>query len=242
MNLFGHPHGGRHFVWGLVLLAGGLLGGAQSTSVERFDTTGMPRRATNFAEQQILEMIGSHKRGDMADAARIQLKLGRYFADKGDESRATAAFQRAAAAEETEHALPTAAESAAPPPSRRPSSPVPASSGTGVAGGYFGYDGRTLHTWDFSHDGSFLHPWIASGSGSTVRNSERGRFQVVSDRLELVIGSTASSFVTPATGGRSTQAGGTADASTATRRLRIEFIKSDNSIVLDVVKLKPKSW
>jgi hypothetical protein len=154
----------------------------------------MPRRATNFAEQQILEMIGSHKRGDMADATRIQLKLGRYYADKGDESRSTAAFQRAAAAEQTDRALPTTADSTAPPPSRRLSSPVPAPSGSGFAGGYFGYYGRTLHTWDFSPDGSFPHTWIASGSGTTVRNSQRGRFQVVSDRLELVIGSTASAL------------------------------------------------
>lgn len=85
----------------LALLFGAYsLFAVQSRRAERFDTSGMPRRPTNFIEQQISEMIASHKWGDLQDAARIQRKLGRYYADKGDEQRATAAFLAAAAAEQ----------------------------------------------------------------------------------------------------------------------------------------------
>jgi hypothetical protein len=114
----------------LVLLTGVLPLVALASQAEVFDTSGMPRRPTNFIEQQLLEMIGSHTAGDLTDAARIQRKLGRYYTDKGDESRATIAFQRAAKAEEaaTEKTTPsawTAAEvdmAPTPPPSLGPDS------------------------------------------------------------------------------------------------------------------------
>jgi hypothetical protein len=239
----------NHFVWVLVLLAGALPV-ALANQAEVFDTSGMPRRPTNFIEQQLFEMIGSHTPGDLTDAARIQRKLGRYYADKGDEARATTAFQRAAKAEQpmTEQNPPPAgatAEEVVPPPP--PPGLGAGSSATGGAtsafsGNYFGSDGRTLHTWDFARDGSFLHTWIVSGAGTSVRNSERGKFALVGHSLELVIGSSASGFVTPGFGARTTVVGGGADASTETRRLKIDFLKSENSIMLDGVKLKPKSW
>jgi hypothetical protein len=198
----------------------------QSRLAEDFDTSGMPRRPTNFIEQQISEMIASRTWGDLEDAARIQRKLSRYYADRGDERRSTAAFLAAAAAEQ-----PAKKQSdQAPPPPTRPS----------LTGNYFGYEGRTLHTWDFNINGTYLHTWIAAGAASSVRNSERGAFAVFGDELELRPASAAGGFVTPGTGGRSTVVGGSEDSGSPRRRLK--FIRSESGILLDGMKLKPKSW
>lgn len=221
----------------------------QSNRAERFDTSGMPRRPTTFVEQQILEMIATHMWGDLTDAARIQRKLGRYYADKGDEKRATAAFLAAAAAERASGSNPEAGVStdaekqrATPPAPSALERATPSSDRPGPAftGNYFGYDGRTLHTWEFRADGTFLHSWIVSGPGTSVRNSERGVFRVSGDVLELGIASAASGFVTPGVGGRSTVAGGGAEERGEVRR--VKFAKSVDGVVLDGVKLKPKNW
>jgi hypothetical protein len=203
----------------------------QAPRPERFDTSGMPRRPTNFVEQQISEMIASHKWGDLQDAARIQRKLGRYYADRGDEQRATTAFLAAAAAERpgTDQTVP-----------EKGAAHVPATPAPELKGGYYGYAGKTLHIWEFNSDGTFLHTWIGSGAGASVRNSERGSFRVRGEELELNLSSAAAGFVTPGVGNRTTLAGGAQDKRTDVCRLK--FVRSEDGIVLDGLKLKPKGW
>lgn len=212
----------------------------QAHSSEIFDTSGMPRRPTTFLEQQIFKSIASHPKGDLRDAARIQGKIGKYYADKGDEERARAAFLLASAAEETTESperLRPAPE--APPSSKEPPSRPVAS---GFSGNYYGYEGRTLHTWEFADDGALLHTWIVSGAGTSVRNSERASFVVKGDTLELRVKSAAGGFVTPGVGGRSAISGGGAEAVSELRRMRLQILKAENAIVLDGVRLKRRSW
>jgi hypothetical protein len=211
--------------------------GAQTTDPESFDTSGMPRRPTTFVEQQLFEMLGTHHFGDLADAARIQRKLGRYYTDNRDERRANVAFLRAAAAERE------LGNGSAPDVQRHGVSPVLEPPGPSrFAGKYFGYAGRTLHTWEFYADGTFLHTWIASGANTSVRNSERGAFRLAGRTLELRPTSSATAFVTPGVGGRSTLAGGGNGASAEVRRLEIQILGQEDGIILDGQKLRPKSW
>src|SRR5437867_12581700 len=51
---------------------------------ELFDLSGIPNPPASFAAQQIHEMVAGHKRGDLADAARIQQKLAAYYRDKNE--------------------------------------------------------------------------------------------------------------------------------------------------------------
>jgi hypothetical protein len=214
---------------------------AQVNRAESFDTSGMPPRATNFAEQLILDLIGHHESGDLVDAGRIQQKLGRYYADKGDEKRANAAFLAAASAEQTRQPTPPPADTRTVTGSQasRPPS-TPAATKPAFTGNYYGMDGRTLHTWEFHSDATFLHTWISSGAGTNVRNSERGSFRLVGDTVELRLSSTATGFTTPGVGGRTTAVGGGDGRSTETRNVSIRF--ADPNLVLDGVPLKPKSW
>jgi hypothetical protein len=231
----------------LVAIAGFGLLAADLSRVESFDTSGMPRRPTMFLEQQILDLIGSHQAGDLADAARIQGKLGRYYAEKGDEKRSQAAFMLAAAAKDeleghtvsTDEPPVSAKPVAAPAPEAVPS---PDHHSAQLTGNYFGFEGRLLHTWEFNKNGTFLHTRITSGSGTSVRNSERGHFRLSGDTLELAIASAASGFATPSAGGKGALLGGSNESTAEVRKLRIEFLKVDKSIVLDGIKLKPKSW
>ncbi len=217
----------------LAAVAGGILA-AQVYDPERFDTAGMPRRPSAFVEQQILDMIKWHRPGDLADAARIQQKLGRYYADKGDEIRANQALQRAVQPGPPSAGPEKPAASSSPPPQSRVSA-------SKLAGNYYGYEGRTLHTWDFQASGTFLHTWMVSGAGTSIRNSERGEFHLDGDFLALKINSGATAFATPGVGGRSTQLGGEADWAQSNRRLRIRWLK-EGAMVLDGIELKLKSW
>ncbi len=70
---------------------------AQS-GVENFDLTGLPPKATNFAEQHLMDMINHHKAGDIGDAAVIQRTLAQYYRQKGDAARARVADERAGSA------------------------------------------------------------------------------------------------------------------------------------------------
>jgi hypothetical protein len=126
---------------------------------------------------------------------------------------------------------------------RRPINPSPhGTQASGLAGNYYGYDGRTLHTWEFHGDGTFLHTWIASGAGTRVRNSERGGFRVQGDSLELRLTSSATGFTTPGTGGNSTLVGGNAETASQIRHLKIQFDTAGKPAVLEGIQLKPKSW
>ena len=223
----------------LMVLFACLAAGSEVHRSEIFDTSGMPAKATTFLEQQIFEMIASHPKGDLADAARVQGKLGKYYADKGDQTRSLAAFRLAAAAQAAESTANRPAEvtAAIEPAQSEPSQP--AGKG-GLSGNYFGYEGRLLHTWEFSGSGSFLHTWIAAGSGTSVRNSERGSFVLSGETLELRVRSSAGGYITPGAGGRTAIIGGGSETASEIRRIRC--IKDETGLVLDGVKLKPRSW
>src|SRR5438552_954263 len=193
---------------------------------ELFDLSGIPDPPASFAEQQILEMVAGHKRGDLADAARIQRKLAAYYRDKRDlgrsegaEARARAASSSPAEQEAATLACPTPssrvyADAAAPKcgtpgnygdpdggpgqekaarlaqnrpfSSRVPETPAP-NREPAFSGRYYGYEGRTLHTWNFNPDGTFLHTSIAAGVGTSVRSSEKGTFRMSDEYLELTL-------------------------------------------------------
>ena len=226
----------------VLLLAGASLSpGSQSSRVERFDTSGLPERATNFLEQQIFEMIGSHRPGDLTGATAIQRKLGRYYTEKGDQVRAAAALRLADEAEAPPQTRAPERKSQGNAPASHPAPPRDPA-GSRFSGNYFGYEGRTLHTRDFHDDGTFLHTWIVSGAGTSVRNSERGWFRIHGETLEIALTSSASGFVTPGVGGRTTQAGGNAQTASQTRRLKVQMDQSGILFVLDGIPMKPKSW
>lgn len=236
----------QRFARSLVFLALVCMAGEQASAPEHFDISGMPSQPSTFAEQQIHEMIRAYSRGNLAEAARIQRKLGRYYADKGDQKRAAAAYARADAAEEAlrrRTSLPLAQEHSLSSPSTSTEIGSPAAAGSQLlSGNYYGYAHGALHTWDFSGDGTFLHTWIASSSGSTIRNSERGRFRVAGSTLELTIQSAAGGYATEGVGGRTIAIGGGSASATEVRRLPVRFLPAEKAIVLDGIKLKPKSW
>src|SRR5438552_16675985 len=117
-------------------------------------------------------------------------------------------------------------------PSRKPA----------FSGRYYGYEGRTLHTWDFNPDGTFRHTSIAVGVGTSVRASEKGAFRMLGQFLELALASGATGFTAPAVGGRGAVVGGAADRMAEVRRLRIEFQSPGQGILLDGISMKVKSW
>lgn len=229
-----------HLAAAVVLIGCGLYA-FQPHASEFFDTSGMPRHATTFVEQQIVALIAGHKPGNLADAAFIQRKLGKYYADQGDEARAERAFILAANADDA--LMPHSGDPE--PRAARPDGVAmtrtdPPQTGK-LPGSYYGYEGRTLHTWDFSADGTFLHTWIAAGAGTAVRNSERGRYALSGNTVDLTIGSAASAFTTPGVGGRSTLVGGDANASAEKRRLALRFAP-DGTLILGGIALNHKSW
>jgi hypothetical protein len=116
------------------------------------------------------------------------------------------------------------------------------SGGSRLTGNYFGFDGKTLHTWEFHADGTFLHTWMASGSGTSVRSSEKGAFRLSGDRLQIQVTSLAGGFSTPGVGGRSSLSGGGAEASSEVRNLTFHWTAVDQSMMLDGIVLKLKSW
>jgi hypothetical protein len=258
----------------LALAARSTLAAAPGGEYEQFDLTGLPEMPTSFLEQQIRARVADHRPGDEEDAAVIQRKLARAYQEKGDLDRAGIAGRRAgsaggssalplavardpAAALSPSDAAPPAASissvhEVAPAAGAIPALPPAAVATPAVAsqradafhGRFYGTIERTLHTWDFSRDGTFLHTTIASGAGTSVRNSERGRFRLEGDALVLEVESTAGGFVTPAVGARTAQIGASSGASASTRRLTLTKVGPDASggIVLAGARLRPKNW
>ncbi len=172
----------RHLVFALTLCCGWAV--AQGPDFERFDTTGL-----DDSGRDLSRMVGSHRRGDVAGAVRIQRRLAAYYRAKGDTERARAAEQRAAAApnyglaplpagqvkEADSLDIPsyqpdTPAEAGKPPkpappdeprgPDAAPPQPAPPPAETAVPPGrYFVLRGQTMHTWEFRPDGTFEHGW-----------------------------------------------------------------------------------
>jgi hypothetical protein len=119
----------------------------------------------------------------------------------------------------------------------------PSPSASRFSGKYFGFEGRTLHTWEFYESGTFLHTTVASGAGTSVRSSERGRYRLLGDTLELKFTSSASGFVTLGIGHNNTILGGDGEGGNSeTRKLKVQITTAEKGIILDGIKLKPKSW
>jgi hypothetical protein len=124
---------------------------------------------------------------------------------------------------------------------RAASAASPASARPGLTGSYYGMVNRTLHTWEFTAAGAFLHQTAIKGAGTSVRTSERGRYEIVKDEVVLHVERSASGYATPGVGGRSTQVGGGAEAKSEMRRLSLQR-RPGGEVVLDGVRLKPKTW
>lgn len=84
-----------HWRWFPAVLLLATLAFTQTNPVENFDLTGLPAKATNFAEQHLMNMIERHKPGDTEDATVIQQQLAQYYRQKGDTARARVADERA---------------------------------------------------------------------------------------------------------------------------------------------------
>ena len=117
----------------------------------------------------------------------------------------------------------------------------PPRSAPALTGRWFGMDGRMLHTWEFTVDGAFLHQTAVSGAGTSLRTSERGRYQHEHDEVVLRVERNASGFATPGVGGRTVQLGGGAGAAPEVRRLALRRAPG-GAVLLGGVRLKPKSW
>jgi hypothetical protein len=116
---------------------------------------------------------------------------------------------------------------------------------TPLTGKFFGYEGKTLHTWEFNADGSFLHTVVADGSGSE-KHSENGQFILSGDSLALTIQSEAGVYSaaesTPSAG--LVMGGGPPKGKK--RKVLMTFklagAQPADGIVVDGVALKPKTW
>lgn len=213
---------------------------ARDQSWRQFDLSGLPARPTTFEEQSLLESARSPAAADRRQAARIQRALASYYRAHGDAERSRVAEARAAAAEQEQMELPRLRRAAAKkPPRARLAAPAGRS---GFSGRFYGMSGRTLNTWDFNPDGTFYHATIASGAGTSVRNSERGSFEVHGAWMILRVQNTAGGFVTPGAG-RSVQLGGAAASSASLRRLSLRKLPhASGAILLGGERLKVKSW
>jgi hypothetical protein len=117
---------------------------------------------------------------------------------------------------------------------------------TPLTGKFFGYEGKTLHTWEFNADGSFLHTVVAEGSGSE-KHSENGQFILSGDSLALTVESEAGVH----SGAESTPSaglvmGGGPGPKGKKRKVLMTFklvgAQPADGIVIDGVALKPKTW
>jgi hypothetical protein len=117
-----------------------------------------------------------------------------------------------------------------------------------LSGRFFGYEGPTLHTWEFSTDGTFVHTVVSGPAESSSRSQERGTYAQWDDSLDLTVSTeagvgTAGSDASPGSG---LVLGGHADAKVPKRRVQMTYrLLGENGadgIVLDGTTLKPKSW
>lgn len=222
------------------LLLGALAPARAADPAEDFDASGLPAAAETFRDQQLLDALKHHKAGDLEDARAIQGMLAGYYRAQGDEARAAAAEAKSRPPAAPPPPVPTGRPEggrAAPTPARKN-----ATAKTPFSGRFYGMDGRLLHTWDFNDDGAFYHATAVQGAGTSVRTGERGTFEAAGGELILRVEGAASGFATPGVGGRSTALGGGADASKSTRRLKLKVLRKGEGIVLDGLRLKPKSW
>lgn len=237
----------RIIVFGILLLQTGWVV-AQTAAFERFDTSGMPAQPTTFLEQQIWDAVKHHHAGDALDAMLIQRKLARYYQDKGDLARAQTASRLATAAEQSN----TGGTPASGQASIADSS---ATGGTGqlqaesapreniqtaprgaFTGNYYAMVGGAMEKWDFSSNGGFTHTGAASGVGASVRNFERGTYEIAGGTLILHVANTENAYATNRTIGSSR------DTAVVTRKSKVQLLGAhgESGMVIDGQHFSPR--
>jgi hypothetical protein len=115
------------------------------------------------------------------------------------------------------------------------------------SGKFFGYEGPTLHTWEFGTDGTFVHTVVTKDS-SASKSTERGTFIQSGDSLALTVSTEAGVSNAPS-GDRSDGLvmGAGAEAKSGKKRsIQLTFkllgAHGVDGLVLDGVTLKPKTW
>jgi hypothetical protein len=152
---------------------------ARPSTPERFDTSGLPAKASSALEQEIFTLLKYHKRGDLRDAARIHLKLAEYYTETGDKARAGDCSKMASEAWE---AAEKGVRVSASPPGTPPFEP---------AGGFrqnFGYTDSELgatHRWEFYDDGTFAHSLTTSEGLAAPPPREVGWYTLVDGQIRL---------------------------------------------------------
>jgi hypothetical protein len=115
------------------------------------------------------------------------------------------------------------------------------------SGKFFGYEGQTLHTWEFGADGTFIHTAITKDS-TAAKSTERGTFIQSGDSLALTVSTEAGATNAPPTdrsdglvmgGGPETKGGKKRSVQLTCKLLGAHGV---DGLVLDGVTLKPKTW
>lgn len=155
------------------------LSAQPARNVERFEVSGLPKTPTTALEKEIFILLRVHKKGDLADATRIHIKLAEYYKELGDKTRAEDCTKSAAAAWQamSGDAQPTSAASPGTPPFEP----------TGTLEGAFAYvdELKVEHRWDFFLDGTYSHR-ITTGRDAGVRPpTELGWYSVTGDMMRL---------------------------------------------------------
>jgi hypothetical protein len=115
------------------------------------------------------------------------------------------------------------------------------------SGKYFGYEGPTLHTWEFGADGSFIHTAVTKDS-TAAKSTERGTFIQSGDSVALTVTTEAgASNAPPSDRSDGLVMGGGAETKNGRKRsVQLTFkmlgAHGEEGIVLDGVTLKPKTW
>ena len=136
---------------------------ARVPAQERFDTSGLPSKASSALEQEIFTLLKYHRRGDLRDAARIHLKLAEYYTEVGDKARAGDCTKMASEAwEAAENGVRVSAGTPGTPPFE------PAR----TFRQNFAWTDDDLgasHKWEFFEDGTYMHS-LPTPSGQSGRD------------------------------------------------------------------------
>ncbi|MFN8581412.1 MAG: hypothetical protein U0163_10600 [Gemmatimonadaceae bacterium] len=155
------------------------LAAQKPANVERFEVAGLPKTPTTDLEKEIFMLLRVHKKGDLADATRIHMKLAEYYKHVGDNARAADCTKSAEAAWQaiSGNTAPTSAAS--------PGSPPFDPAGTFEGSFLYVDDLKVEHRWDFFVDGTYSHR-ITDGRDASVRPpTELGWYSVTGDAMRL---------------------------------------------------------
>jgi hypothetical protein len=165
-----------------VALALPLTATAQSTgrpNPERFDVSGLPEKAVSTVEQEIFTLIRYHRRGDLRDAARIQLMLAEYYKQAGDKVRADDCTKLASDAWEfAEKGIITSAGTRGSPPFE--------SLGTFRQNfAHIDEELQSAHRWEFFEDGTYRHSLPTPAGQAAPPPKELGFYSVQGNQIRL---------------------------------------------------------